>query len=238
MWSLKPAQFTLAEGEVHIWRAYLNCEEKTLQQFETTLSPEEIARANRFLSSRDRNSFVSTRGILRELLGKYTNCRAADVAITYGNYGKPSLCSTNPKQSVQFNISHSHGLVLLAFAIDRVLGVDLELVREGFVGEEIAERYFSSQEVNELKALPPHLRTEGFFLCWTRKEAYVKARGKGLEIPLKSFSVSLTPGQPEHLWSEDQSRWCLHSLCPGARYVGAFVAEGKEAQIRSLDWKP
>ena len=116
------------------------------------------------------------------------------------------------------------------------MGVDLELVRK-LGGQEIAERFFSPQEVMELSCLPQSLRDEGFFLCWTRKEAYVKARGEGLNIPLKSFHVTLTPGKPECLHATDDSNWTLRSLRPDPQYVGALVAEGRGWKLRRWSWR-
>jgi len=105
-----------------------------------------------------------------------------------------------------------------------------------FFSEEIAERYFSPHEVAELRSLPPALRAEGFFLCWTRKEAYVKARGNGLQIPLKSFQVGLTPNEPEYLNSADSERWMLRALRPAVGFVGAILAEGQDWELRCWDW--
>ncbi len=137
---------------------------------------------------------------------------------------------------MRFNISHSHGLAVLAFARNREIGIDLEPIRPEFAGEEIAERYFSAQELAELRALPAALRPEGFFLCWTRKEAYVKARGLGLQVPLDSFSVSLTPGQPEILQSVDSARWSLRSFAPAPNFVAAIVEEGQDWHPRYWNW--
>jgi 4'-phosphopantetheinyl transferase len=237
-WALNAEHPVLVESEVHVWRAYLDCEETVLHQFEATLAPDEKARASRYHFQRDRNSFIVARGVLRELLGRYLNRSPAQIEFDYSSRGKPALRKEPPKRSVQFNVSHSHGLALLCFAIERQVGVDVELIRPDFAGEDIAERYFSRREIIELRALPAALRPEGFFLCWTRKEAYVKARGEGLHIPLDSFHVSLTPGCPARLQSEDSSRWILCSLSPDARYTGALVAEGSEWQLCCWDWKP
>jgi 4'-phosphopantetheinyl transferase len=138
---------------------------------------------------------------------------------------------------VHFNLSHSRGLAVYAFARSRELGIDLEPIRPEFAGENIAERHFSSQELNEWHRLPPELRAEAFFLCWTRKEAYVKARGEGLQIPLASFSVTLTPGQPEELHSPDAARWHLHSFQPAPGYAAAVVGEGKDWRLLQWDWR-
>jgi len=236
-WELNPQPLELEEGEIHVWRVYLDCGETALRQFEATLAADEKARANRFFSERDRNGFIATRGALRELLGRYVKRSAVHLEFDYGPRGKPSLRRECSQQSVQFSVSHSHGLALLAFAVGRHLGVDVELVRPNFAGEEIAERYFSRQEVMELQALPASLRDEGFFLCWTRKEAYVKASGEGLQVPLKSFRVSLTPGEPERLQSADSFHWSLRSLQPDPQYVGALVGEGRDWRLRCCDWR-
>src|SRR5579863_2546846 len=225
-WETAPQQLALEADQIHVWRAHLDCSETVLGQLEATLAPDEKARAERFVFPRDRNAFIATRGILRELLGRYIHRAAAELEFDYGAQGKPTLRMASSQKSVDFNVSHSHGVALLAFALGRHLGVDVELLRPDFAGEKIAERFFSPQEVAELRSLPPILQDEGFFLCWTRKEAYIKARGEGLQVPLKSFRVSLTPGKPELLQAADSSRWSLRSLSPAPRYVGAVVGEG------------
>ncbi len=236
-WDLNPERLSLEADEVHLWRAHLDCNETVLGQLEATLASDEMARADRFVFRRHRNEFIATRGILRELLGRYIHRAAAHLEFDYGAQGKPALRPESSQESVQFNVSHSHGVALLAFALGRHVGVDVELVRPDFAGEKIAERFFSPQEVMELRRLPPALQDEGFFLCWTRKEAYIKARSEGLQVPLKSFHVSLTPGKPELLQATDSSRWSLRSLRPDPRYVGAVVGEGKDWHLRGWEWR-
>jgi 4'-phosphopantetheinyl transferase len=234
-WHLNPGSLELAREEVHVWRAYIECERPVLGQLEATLSIDEKERANRFHSQNDRNRFVATRAILRELLGRYTNRAPADLEFDYGPQGKPALRKKSLSPSLQFNVSHSCRVALLAFSVGRRLGVDVEQVR-GFVGEEIADRFFSPQEVEELRALPISLKDEGFFLCWTRKEAYVKASGEGLHVPLDSFHVTLTPGKPECLQSIDSLDWTLLSLCPDPEYAAALVGEGRGWNLRTWTW--
>ncbi|MGA9977113.1 MAG: 4'-phosphopantetheinyl transferase superfamily protein [Candidatus Sulfotelmatobacter sp.] len=236
-WEPGPERLALDEDEVHVWRASLDCGERVLRQFEGTLAPDEKNRAQRFVFQPDRNSYIAARGILRELLGRYLSQTPDEIEFDYGPQGKPALRNESSQRPVQFNVSHSHGVALFAFAVGRQVGVDVELVRPDFAGEKIAERFFSPQEVMELRSLPPAVQDEGFFLCWTRKEAYIKARGEGLQIPLKSFHVSLTPGEPTRLQADDGSRWRLRSLRPEGRYVGAVVGEGKDWRLRGWEWK-
>ena len=236
-WDPRPDRLAVEGDEVHVWRASLDCDERVLDQFEATLAPNEKARAQRFVFQPDRNSYMAARGILRELLGRYLNRAPSGIEFDYGPQGKPALRSESSERPVQFNVSHSHGVALFVFAAGGRVGVDVELVRPDFAGEKIAERFFSPQEVMELRSLPAAARDEGFFLCWTRKEAYIKARGEGLQIPLKSFHVSLTPGEPARLHADDSSRWSLRSLRPEEQYVGAVVGEGQGWKLRGWEWK-
>lgn len=206
-----------------------------------TLSDEERARAKRFLFERDRNSFVASHGILREVLGRYSGRGPGEIEFTYGPYGKPELAGDGSSRSFRFNLSHSDGVALIAVAKERAVGVDVEKIQPERAGEEIADRYFSREEVDELRALPAELRSEGFFLCWTRKEAYVKALGEGLRFPLDSFQVSLSPGEPAQLFAEAGAGWSVESFDPSfaaeARYAGAVVAEGKDSICEYFAWK-
>jgi len=200
-WSAPPAEFNLSPNEVVIWRAALDCDPAVLAKLEATLSPDEGLRADRFHFSRDRRHFVAGRGILRTLLGRYLRRHPRALAFSYGPQGKPELAAGNRSADLQnhpvsFNLSHKDGLAVFVFACSRSLGVDLEAVAKDFPGEDIARRFFSPRELEELLALPEEARAEAFFLAWTRKEAYVKAGGQGLHIPLDSFDVSLSPGCP------------------------------------------
>src|SRR6202035_65500 len=129
----------------------------------------------------------------------------------------------------RFKLSQSNGLAVIGIVRERDLGIDVEMIRPDFASEEIAERYFSAKEIADLNKLPTKQRTDGFFLCWTRKEAYIKAKGDGLHIPLDSFDVSVSPEMPATLSSTDDSRWGINSFDPSAasepRYAAAVVAE-------------
>jgi 4'-phosphopantetheinyl transferase len=237
-WLPPPTKLSPAEDEIHVWRASLDLEKESLDRRASILSQDEKQRASRFLFPRDRDHFAAARGILRELLGKYAAISPAQLEFQYGDRGKPSLRTKNDESPVHFNLSHSRGLAVYAFARNRELGIDLEPIRPEFAGEGIAERHFSPQELKEWRRLTPGLRAEAFFLCWTRKEAYVKARGGGLQIPLASFSVTLTPGQPEQLLSVDSARWRLRSFQPAPGYAAAIVGEGKDWRLLQFDWQP
>jgi 4'-phosphopantetheinyl transferase len=237
-WSPAPVGLKLGADDVHLWRASLDCDASVLTRLQTTLSPDEMARAGRFVFPADRNHFVAARGILRELLGAYLTLPASTLEFRYGNHGKPALDPNASVSVLQFNLSHSGGLAIYAFSLGRRLGVDVEQIRSKLAGEDIARRYFAAREVEELQALAPLLRPEGFFLCWTRKEAYVKAHGAGLSLPLDSFTVSLTPGRAADLQAADQARWSMVSLEPAPGFVAAIVVEGEKWQRSCWNWNP
>src|SRR5277367_2823395 len=226
-WSSPAATPGLADREIHVWRASLSTDEPTLRRLEATLADQEKARAARFIFERDRDRYIAARGIVRDLLGQYLRCAPQSIEFVYGPHGKPALAGAALRPAICFNLSHSHGLAVAAIGREREVGIDVELIRPAFAGQEIARRYFSAKEIAELIGLPAELRAEGFFLCWTRKEAYIKAKGDGLYIPLDSFDVSLTPGKPATLSSVDASHWSIEafnsSVLPDPSYAAAVV---------------
>jgi len=231
----------LAEHKVHVWSASLTLDPVILDKFNSALSGEERARAERFVFERDRDSFTAAHGILRDVLARYLKCAPGGVNYICGPDGKPAVSSPGSRHPLRFNLSHSHGIAVIAIADGREIGVDVEKIRPEFAGLEIASRYFSVEEVEELRALPASLQAEGFFLCWTRKEAYVKALGEGLRFPLDSFRVSLSPGQPAELYKDDGPLWRIESFVPPAlpntRHVAAVVSEGTEWTAEYFEWK-
>lgn len=235
-WSSPAATPELADNAIHVWRASLALDSAMLRRLEYTLADNERVRAERFVFEQDRNRFIAARGILRDLLGTYLQCAPQNIGFIYGPHGKPAISSGKSRHPLRFNLSHSHELALIGIGREREIGIDIELIRREFAGEEIANRYFSAEEIDELQRVPAELRAEGFFLCWTRKEAYVKARGEGLQFPLDSFRVSLTPGLPPELNSADHSRWSLRSFAPDVGYVAAIVGEGHGWQLHQLSW--
>jgi 4'-phosphopantetheinyl transferase len=235
-WLPAAAGLPLDSNEVHIWRASLDVDSTVRDRLCAVLSAAEQERAARFAFARDRDRYAVARAILRQLLGGYLRERPQDVVFETLPDGKPIVAATGRIPGVRFNISHSHQFALFAFCLEYELGIDIEKIKPEVAFEGIENHYFSPKERAELKTLPRDLRPEGFFLCWTRKEAYVKARGEGLKVPLESFSVSLTPGNPAVLQSSDEQRWSLYSLDPTAGFVGALAAEGRGHRLQFWDW--
>jgi 4'-phosphopantetheinyl transferase len=232
-WSPAVKDLTLQNDEVHIWLAGLDVDPQERTRLRSYLNEEEVSRAERFVFPRDRDHFIVARGRLRELVGRYLHCPPNTVQFKTGRHGKLSLVDDG--DPLRFNLSHSHGLALYGFCMGREIGIDTEKIRPEFAGEEIAERYFSVTEQRELAELPKELRDTAFFLCWTRKEAYIKAHGDGLQIPLDSFDVSLKPGEPETLRSMDSGRWSMRSFVPAPEFLATIITEGKIQSVRFLE---
>ncbi len=226
---------SLPPREVHIWRVALEMDPAGLEALQQTLAPEERARAAQFHFSKDRRHFIAARGTLRDILARYLHRDPARLQLCYGPAGKPAL-APGQAQDVRFNLSHSHGMAL--FAVTRIgeIGIDVERIEADVARERVAERFFSPQEVSALRALPAHLQPEAFFNCWTRKEAYVKARGDGLRIPLDSFDVALIPGEPAAFLRGAGPQWSLQALMPAPDYVSAIAAEGHGWRLRLWQW--
>lgn len=240
-WPRPPDSLALCEGEVHVWRNSLGRSEAEVRRLFETLNEEEQARARRFHFERDRDSFVVARGVLRAALGLYLSRRPEEVEFSYTSYGKPFLNPASATGALRFNTSHTHGLALYAFTLGLEVGVDVELIREDFATEEIAEQFFSAREVSMLRRVPRGRKGEAFFNCWTRKEAYIKARGEGLSHPLQDFTVSLVPDEraallDSKLGREEVSRWDLRDLRVGAGYAAALAAESGGWLLKLYEW--
>jgi 4'-phosphopantetheinyl transferase len=234
-WGEPPADLALAPGEVHVWCAALDRPAGEVRALARLLSTDERDRAERFHFERDRARFVAGRATLRLILAGYTHAGPEGLVLRQGRQGKPALVgepgALAEAGALHFNVSHSEGVALYAFALGRQVGVDVEHVRPVDDAEQIAARFFSPAECAALAMLPPDARLQAFFTCWTRKEAYVKAIGEGLSRPLEGFAVSLAPGEAAALLHvegdpDEARRWRLEALAPAQDYVGALAAEG------------
>jgi len=240
-WSSAPKNLILRSDEVHVWRATLDLQYSRVQSLQQTLAADERRRAERFYFQTDREHFIVARGLLRAILGRYLDADPSRLRFSYSPYGKPSLAGEINAGALCFNISHAGGLALYAVTRGRDIGIDLERIDTDFATEQVAERFFSAQEVATLRAFPEHMQSLAFFNCWTRKEAYIKARGEGLSLPLDQFDVSLTPGEPVALLRtngdpQEASRWRIQELAPGASCVSALAVKGHHWRLKCWQW--
>jgi 4'-phosphopantetheinyl transferase len=241
LWHSPPEHLVLGCDEVHVWRAMLDIPIAHVQTLEQTLAADERTRAERFHFPKDRTHFIVARGLLRAILGHYLARDPHTLRFCSSQYGKPVLIWESGSNGLCFNVTHSHGMALYAITRNREVGIDLEYIHTEVAWEHIAERFFSSREKSLLRTVPRQMQHKAFFVCWTRKEAYLKARGMGLMLPLSQFDVSVTPGAPAALLrtrEEDQdiSDWSLHELSPGSNYVAALAVQGHPCRFQYWQW--
>ena len=221
----------LTDGEAHVWLAELDRSPAEQEELAQHLSPEEQQRAARFINSRHCRYFAAGRGLLRVILAAYLSTRPHKIQFNYGKQGKPYLDDPS-KTNLHFNISHSGEYILIAVALTNEVGVDIEEIHTIDNLDTISRRYFSSQEFQTIKTLPPQEQVNAFFTCWTRKEAFLKACGDGFSIPLDSFSVSFGPEGSEPLLLSNTSAkalptgWFIIPLSPVQGYTGALAVQG------------
>ena len=194
------------------------------------LSDAERERASRFAFDRDARRFIVGRARLRQLLAARLGVRPESVELVYGPRGKPALANPGRDRDLRFNLSRRDDLAVYALSSGCEVGIDVEAIRPLPDADAIAARFFSRREHAAYRAVGPCDRLLGFFQCWTRKEAFIKALGAGLSHPLDSFDVSLAPGAPAELLRVepvpgDDRSWRLASFCPAPGFVAAVVAE-------------
>ncbi len=215
-------------GDVHVWLIQLDQHPAVVRQLWGMLNHTEHARASQFRFARDRERFTVAHAALRSILSGYLGVVPSDVRFRTLAYGKPAV---DGDTVIRFNLSHSGDLALCAITGEREIGVDIEQIRPDLDWESLARRFFSAEEVAALAALDPERRMEGFVRCWTRKEAYLKARGEGLSLPLDSFTVLPAPDR------SITERWQIVDLKPAPGYGAALAVEGRVHRVRCCDWK-
>ncbi|MBI5877499.1 MAG: 4'-phosphopantetheinyl transferase superfamily protein [Chloroflexi bacterium] len=233
-WPAAPRDLRLAPGSVHVWRVALDGPLNAAAA--NSLSSAERERAARFHFVRDRERYIAAHGALRAILARYLNADPAALVFAAGSYGKPYLVD----QALSFSLSHSGEMALVGVALEHEVGVDVERVRAVADLAAVAARFFSLVELSVWRALPAPAQTVAFFACWTRKEAYMKARGEGFALPASSFDVSLAPGEPARLLAvqgdaAEAARWSLVALDAGAGYEAALAFAGPMPVIACHD---
>ena len=219
---------TLENGAIEVLAAPLDVSQPIFESLWALLCETERARANRFLGERHKREYAVGRGWLRQLLGERLHASPRLVEIVEADHGKPGLGGAWASSSLRFNLSHSGGLAVYAFASRRELGVDVEELRAIPDAIDLAERFFSATESAAVAAYALDRRDLAFLSCWTRKEAFVKAVGQGLSFPLDAFSVSVDPEVPARILDVKgvpgpQTGWTLAAFRPRPTHVGAIV---------------
>lgn len=238
-WEPLARQPVLGSPDVHVWRVSLDLPMQDRSLLESLLSDEERARADRFATDKLRNRFVVSRGVTRQLLGAYAGQDPKSLHFRLGEHDKPYLTGDPNLTSLQFNVSHSGDLGLVAVTRGEEIGVDLEWVRSNLDQIEIAARFFSANETARLRDLSGTERLHHFFELWTCKEAFVKAQGGGISFGLNRFEVLLQPESDVASILEetgDPSPWIIHQLDPAPGCLGALAVPSPEVDPVLLEW--
>jgi 4'-phosphopantetheinyl transferase len=236
IWNGFTGSSVLSEDEVHVWRTSLDMDVSGLTKLREILTQDERERADRFQFEADRRRCVIGRGYLRLLLGGILDLPANKLRFDYDEFGKPTLVPTQGLP-LHFNVSHSGELILIAITTGRLVGIDVERIRTDLDLDGIAARFFSVNECKILASLDGRSRYEAFFTCWTRKEAYLKARGVGLSLPLDQFDVSVLPDEEPRLLTTrhdpaEAGRWRLRTLDLSSDYAAALAAPNSNWKLR------
>jgi 4'-phosphopantetheinyl transferase len=236
-WPRSPVELPALEDTIHVWAVLLDDATVDLDCGHDLLSPEERERAARFKFERDRRRYLVAHIALHDILRRYLPSEPARVSFDSGANGKPTLPQALASSDVEFNLSHSHEMALLAVCHKREVGVDIEYVKEYFEFQEVAERFFSAREVAAMRGLPVSLQRQAFFKCWTSKEAFLKAKGTGLSGALDEVEIALTAAEQVHI-TADVPGWSLSELDPIDGYEGAIVVGGAPVLIQYYHWEP
>jgi len=224
--------FVLNDDEVQVWQVTLEQEAVTLARLHDLLNAQERQRAARFYFPADQRRYTVGRGVLRLLLGYYLQVAPTQINFVYNPYGKPELASVNGVAPLHFNLSHSGERALYAFALQRPLGIDIEWMKPDLAWRDLARHVFSAYEQQVLARLSAAEQLPAFYRGWTRKEAYIKARGMGLSLALDQFDVTMQADQPARILAtrddaHEAARWTLCDLpCPTGYAAALAVAGG------------
>ena len=215
----------LAVSQVELWWFSLSVDDHTLASLSALLSPTEMARANRFRFDHHRRRYQIAHGVLRILLANHLHCSPAAIAFTYSERGKPAIADHCQPQGLQFNLSHSEDLGIVGISCDRLIGVDVEYVRDMDNLDSLVKRFFCAEEYQYFQQATPQEQQQIFFQLWTAKEAYLKATGAGLAGGLDQVQLSMSPLKFQSLPGniENLKDWDLFSCELLSNYQAAIT---------------
>jgi 4'-phosphopantetheinyl transferase len=229
----------LQHGDVHLWTVNLD-EGAGIGECAQVLSKEELLKAGRLVRTIDRERYIRGHAALRKLLSEYIGKKAEELKFDVNAFGKPRLGTA---AQVEFNLSHSGSVAVIALCLAGRIGVDVEEMRPEVVSSDVAERFFSRGEVSRLRRLPLAEQVEAFFRCWTRKEAYLKAIGCGIsDEDLLTIEVSLTESEEPRILrrvsrGDGADAWSIAEFRPREGFLGAVVAEAENMRVIAHDWR-
>lgn len=242
LWVSPPDPVYTEYPQVHLWRVIHPLQNEPTDSYEEILSFRELNRAKRFRKQADKDRYIQNHVILRRILCLYLEIAPAAVKYATSPIGKPSLVEIQNQNRITFNMSHSGNLLLIAITSNRQIGIDVELVKPISDMAQMVQLYFSQSENSVFSALHEHERTHAFYSVWTRKEAYLKLIGEGLQLPPDRVEVSLNP-EDAHPWlrikeeAHPQLTPQLFSFQPADGYQAALAVEGEGWEVIPIQYQ-
>jgi 4'-phosphopantetheinyl transferase len=240
-WISPPDPVQIEPSQVHVWRLIRPTSDEQNDSYQEILSSQEMHRANRFHNRVDRDRFIMNHIVLRRILSWYLDIAPGTIEFAISPVGKPTLIETQNPQPIDFNLSHSGNMLLVAITLNRLVGIDVELIKPLPDMAQMVELYFSRSENSVFLALPEHERTHAFYSAWTRKEAYLKLIGEGLQLAPDRIEVSLNP-EDVHPWlrireeAHPQLTSHLFSFQPADEYQAALAVEGENWDVIPIQY--
>lgn len=229
-WQNPPEKLNLLKNEIHLWQANLDLPSIVIEKLARSLSEDERTRANRFHFAQHRDRFIAGRGILRQLLAKYLQVNSDRIRFEYSSRGKPYLASCLNQNNLQFNVSHSHNLALYGFNYQKIIGVDLEYIKDNINYKQLATRFFTTQELELISCTRTEAQKTRFFQLWTAKEAYLKATGDGLAQGLDGIEFTIDQNNKLSLVSIKQeptqiSDWLINNFIIQDKFIATIAVK-------------
>ena len=214
-WYNQDADKTLSDNEAHIWLNFLNLHQAKLKHLYPLLSPAEKERSEQFKHFKQRKNYIASHGFLHTVLSYYIDTAAEDIRFSMEEKGKPFILAEQNNQQIQFNLSHSGNLALLAVCRTHPVGIDIECIDRKSDYQGIARRFFTDNEQQAFFKLPEDQQKDAFYQVWTRKEAHMKVTGQGLSLAPTQFEVSVPPDEPafiQNLKTPDSNQYYMSTV--------------------------
>jgi 4'-phosphopantetheinyl transferase len=233
----------LARAEAQVWLVRLETVRQNWPDWESALTPEETAKASRFLQPADRFRSAASRAVLRRLLSHYLDLPPAEFQFVCNRFGKPALAGSDQASRLNFSVSHSHEYALLGFSAGRPIGVDIEWVRANPPFHELAVGICAAAEIRMLESLPDGQRLPALYQCWTLKESYLKTLGVGLSHPPQRVRVAwqdrFDGSSPPKYLLHVRGKWTAVVIDAPPGYAASVVTAGRTSVLvwRDMDWR-
>jgi len=237
LWHGQDAEKTLADNEIHIWLNFLNLHQAKLKHLYPLLSPAEKLRSEEFSHFKARKNYIAAHGFLHTVLSYYIDSPANEIVFSQEDRGKPFIAHSQNPQNIQFNLSHSGNLAILAVCRQHAVGIDIEYEERNSDWAAIARRFFTEAEKQAFFALAEDTQKQAFYKMWTRKEAHMKVTGRGLSLPPTQFEVSVPPEPAKflgHLNDEDKRFYKMQDIELPDMYAGYHASLSAKGDFDAL----